>query len=461
MKNKYEIDMSVGNLFSKIVRFAIPVMISGILQLAFNAADLIVVGRFCGDNSLAAVGSNGALVSLIVTILLGMGTGTSVLASRYYGAKDAKALKDIVSTTMILGLVGGIVFAFIGVFLAEPLLVLMGTPEEVLPLAAIYLRIYFAGLPVIVLYNFSSAILKAVGDSRRPLYYLAIAGVLNVGMNVFFVTVLDMDVAGVAIATVASQCVSCVLTLLAIIRTNGMYKLDLRDLHFSMPAFKQIVRIGLPAGLQNSLFSISNVLIQSSVNSFGAIIMAGNSAASSIEAFLFTSVDAVNQSAIASVSQNMGAREYKRTTKATLYCGLINMILWIVMGGGFLLIKEFLLGIYTSDPEVIAAGCVRMNIMAGFFILNGLQHMLAGVIRGHGYSMAPTIVSLLGICGFRVFWIYVVFASNRTLSMLYTSYPVSWIITLAAMIVCYFLIRKKAWAANEARMISAEQQHTE
>ena len=453
MKTKYEIDMSEGALFTKLVRVAFPVMLSGILQLAFNACDLIVVGRFAGETALAAVGSNSALVSLIINVLLGICTGTSVIIARYYGAKDENSLQKTVCTSVTIGLVGGVIFALIGIFAAEPLLRLMGTPEEVLPLAALYLRIYFAGLPVLELYNFSSAILRAVGDTRRPLYFLALAGVINIFLNLFFVVVVHISVAGVALATVLSQCVSCVLVLITLIRSDGIYRLDMKNFHFSFNAFKQIMRIGLPAGIQSSLFSVSNVIIQSSINSFGAVVMAGNSAASSVESFIFTSLDAVNQSSISSISQNMGARAYPRTKKSVRYCLLIELVLGEGMGWLMILAGRFLLGLYTTDAQAIEAGMVRVMIMGFLYCTNGMQHMMGGVMRAHGYSLLPTAVTFIGICGFRIFWIFTVFASHRSLEILYASYPISWVITFIAQGSCYLLLRNKAFELNEKKMI--------
>lgn len=451
MKNRYEIDMSKGRLFSKIVSFAVPLIISGILQLAFNAADLIVVGRFSGENSLAAVGSNSALVSLVINVLLGLGTGTSVMISQYFGAKAEKQLQDAVSTTVIVAVVGGVIFGILGILLAGPLLRAMGTPEAVLPLAETYLRIYFGGLPVIILYNFSSAVLRAVGDSRRPLLFLTIAGVLNVGMNLVFVIVFRMDVAGVAIATVLSQCVSCALTLRCLLKSDSICRLVLHPFTFSRVQFLEMLRIGLPAGVQGSLFSISNVLIQSSINSFGSIVMAGNSAAASVESFLFVSMDAMNQAAVASVSQNMGAREYARTRKAVRCCLLMEFCVAAFLSSLTILFRRQLVGIYTSDPDAIEAGAVRLMVLGVLYFTNGMQHMLTGVMRGHGYSILPTCITLTGICGFRVVFIYTYFAAHHTLESLYLSYPISWIITIIAQVTCYFLLRNRAYEKNEQK----------
>ena len=450
MKKTYEIDMSEGKLFPKVVAFAIPLIISSILQLGFNAADLIVVGRFAGDNSLAAVGSTGSLVLLVINILLGMGTGTSVLVSRYFGAKDEEKLLDTIRTTCVIAVVGGILFGVVGILASEWLLRIMGTPDEVLGLSAVYLRIYFAGLPVIVLYNFTGAALRAVGDSRRPLLYLTIAGVMNVGMNIFFVVVFHLDVVGVALATLISQCISCFLTVRCLLRSKTICRLEMKGFRFSVPQFREIVRIGLPAGIQGSMFSISNVLIQSSVNSFGAIVMAGNSAAASIEAFLFVAQDSMGQAAVAAVSQNMGAREYERVRKAVRCCLLLTIGVSIVLSACSMIFRRTLMGIYTSDPAAIDAGCVRLIVLGIIYFTNGIQSMMGGILRGHGYSILPTVISLLGICVFRVFWIYTIFDANHTLECLYMSYPISWILTIIAEFICYFLVRKKSYEKNEA-----------
>ena len=455
MKSRYEIDMSKGRLFTKIVSFAVPLLFSGILQLAFNAADLIVVGRFAGESSLAAVGSNSALVSLVINVLLGLGTGTSVVVSRYFGAKAEKALQDAVRTTVIVAVIGGVLFGILGILLASPLLRIMGTPEEVLPLAKLYLSIYFGGLPIIILYNFSSALLRAVGDSRRPLVFLAIAGVLNVGMNLVFVIVFHMDVAGVAIATVLSQCVSCGLTLRCLLKSDTICRLKLHPLTISKEQFAEIMRIGLPAGIQGSLFSVSNVLIQSSINSFGSIVMAGNSAAASVESFLFVSMDAMNQAAIASVSQNMGAREYARTRKAVRCCLLLEVGVSVFLSFFSITFRRQLVGIYTSEPAAIEAGAIRLLVLGVLYFTNGMQHMLTGVMRGHGYSILPTCITLMGICGFRVIFIYTYFAAHRSLEVLYASYPISWILTIIAQAVCYFLLRNRAYEKNERKYRAA------
>ena len=455
MRTRHEIDMSEGKLLPKLLLFFLPLMLTNMLQLTFNTADLIVVGRYGGEHSLAAVGSNTALITLIVCVLGGIGTGSNVLVARYYGAKDVKSLKETISTTVIIAVLGGILVGFIGVFAAEPILRLMGTPEEVLPLTVLYLRIYFCGMPVMALYNFSSAVLRAVGDTRRPLYYLSLAGVLNVLMNLLFLIVFHMDVAGVAIATVLSQCVSCFLTVRCLIRADTIYRLDTKQMRFSKRQFTQLMRIGLPAGIQGSLFSLSNMAIQSSINSFGAVVMAGNSAGASIESFLFCSQDSITQAATASVSQNMGAGKYDRTKAAVLNCSILVIIVSMTLSCVTMLFRRQLVGIYTSDPNAITAGATRLLVTGIIYFMNGLMNMMTGAIRGHGYSVLPTAVTLIGVCAFRIIWVYTFFAWNPTLTVLYISYPVSWTITAAAQYISYFLIRKKAYIKNDEHFRSA------
>ena len=451
MKNKHEIDLCEGKLVPKLIVYALPLMLSGILQLAFNAADLIVVGRYTGEAALAAVGSNGSLVSLIVNVLLGFGTGTSVLAARYFGAKHAEQMRETVETTVIVGVLGGILFGLAGILLSAPLLRMMGTPEEVLPLAIVYLRIYFAGLPLLSLYNFSSAVLRAVGDTKRPLYYMAIAGVLNVGLNLFLVIVFELGVVGVAVATDTSTAVACILTLRCLRKSDGIYRLPKGLPHFNKTQFVQMLRIGLPAGIQSSLFSVSNVIIQSSINSFGAAAVAGNAAATSLEGFCFCCQDAIAQSATACVSQNMGARKYSRTKTTVFSCIVMEIVVSVVMCGLLMLFREPLLGIYTDDADAIAAGCIRITVVGLTFFFGGLMNMMTGAIRGHGYSILPTSITLIGVCGFRLVWIYTIFKTAPSLRLLFISYPISWMLTFIAQIIAYLSIRQKAFDKNEAQ----------
>ncbi len=443
MRKSYEMDMCHGPLLRKLLVFSLPVMLSGVLQLLFNAADIIVVGQYVGSTALAAVGSTGSLINLLINLLIGLSVGANVMVARYYGAHEEKLVSQTVHTAILLSLVSGIVMIFIGIALAEPLLRLMGTPDNVLDQAALYVRIYFAGMPVIMLYNFGSAILRAVGDTKRPMYFLLIAGILNVFMNLFFVIVFHMGVAGVALATVLSQCVSAGLVLLCLIRSNGAIKLHLKEMKIHKEPLLKMIRVGLPAGIQGSIFSISNVLIQSSVNSFGDIAMAGNAAASNIEGFIYTCMNAIYQAAISFTSQNYGAGQYRRIRKIMRSGVLIVTCVGLLLGGIAFLCAPVLLSIYNTDPQVIQYGMLRMEIICLTYFTCGIMDVMVGCLRGLGYSIMPMIVSLAGACGIRVLWIFTVFQWDRTLTMLYISYPVSWMITAAVHIICFLIIIRK------------------
>lgn len=443
MRKSYEMDMCHGPLLRQLLVFSLPVMLSGVLQLLFNAADIIVVGQYVGSTALAAVGSTGSLINLLINLLIGLSVGANVMVARYYGAHEEKLVSQTVHTAILLSLVSGIVMIFIGIALAEPLLRLMGTPDNVLDQAALYVRIYFAGMPVIMLYNFGSAILRAVGDTKRPMYFLLLAGILNVFMNLFFVIVFHMGVAGVALATVLSQCVSAGLVLLCLIRSNGSIKLHLKEMKIHKEPLLKMIRVGLPAGIQGSIFSISNVLIQSSVNSFGDIAMAGNAAASNIEGFIYTCMNAIYQAAISFTSQNYGAGQYRRIRKIMRSGVLIVTCVGLLLGGIAFLCAPVLLSIYNTDPQVIQYGMLRMEIICLTYFTCGIMDVMVGCLRGLGYSIMPMIVSLAGACGIRVLWIFTVFQWDRTLTMLYISYPVSWMITAAVHIICFLIIIRK------------------
>ena len=439
----HEIDMCNGPLFGKILLFTIPVMLSGILQLLFNAADIIVVGRYAGSDSLAAVGSTSPLINLLVNIFVGLSVGTNVVVARFYGAGKIKDVDETVHTAILTSMISGIILIAIGIILSRPLLILMGAPENVLSKSVLYLKIYFIGMPATMVYNFGSAILRAVGDTRRPLYYLVVAGIINVCLNLAFVIKFDMGVAGVAMATVISQLISAVLILKCLIKYEGMCKLHLNRLKIHKDKFIRIIKIGLPAGMQGAIFSVSNVLIQSSVNSFGDIAMAGNTAAASIEGFIYTSMNAFHQTAVSFTSQNMGARNYGRINKILFIClGLVTSV-GIILGFSAYHFGSVLLHIYSSDSEVIRYGILRMQIICMTYCLCGIMDVMVGSIRGLGYSIMPMIVSLAGACGLRVVWIFSVFVANHTLTCLYISYPVSWVITAAVHMLCYIIVRKK------------------
>ena len=422
----YEIDMCNGPLLGKIIVFYIPLMLSSVLQLLFNAADVIVVGRFAGDEALAAVGSTGSLINLLVNVFIGLSVGTNVLVSRFFGAGQKKDLDDMVHTSILTSIISGVALVFVGLFLAPIALRLMAVPEDVIDLSILYLRIYFAGMPVMMAYNFGSAILRAVGDTKRPLYYLLIAGVVNVILNLIFVIPLHMSVAGVALATVIAQGLSAFLVLRCLVRTDSDYRLDLRRLRIERDKLLKMIQIGLPAGLQGALFSVSNVLIQSSVNSFGKIAMAGNTAACNIEGFVYVSMNALHQASVSFTGQNYGAKKFDRIGKILAICLALVIGVGIVLGNGAYLTGGTLLKLYTDNPEAIAYGVLRLSVICTTYCLCGMMDVIVGSIRGMGYGIMPMLVSLTGACLFRVVWIFTVFQRIHTLECLYVSYPISW-----------------------------------
>ncbi|MBP3324921.1 MAG: MATE family efflux transporter [Coprococcus sp.] len=444
-KKKYNIDMINGPILPRLLAFTVPLMISSILQLLFNAADIIVVGRWAGDDALAAVGSNTALINLLTNFFLGLSIGANVLVAHYTGAKNDEQTGKTVHTAMLLSLYSGILLTIIGILGAKQILIWMNTPEEVIPLAATYLRIYFIGMTATMIYNFGSAILRAVGDTKRPLYYLSFAGVINVGLNLLFVIPLKMSVAGVGIATVISQCISATLVLRCMVKEEGSIHLELKKLHIDKNIFLRILRVGLPASFQGIIFSISNVIIQSSVNSFGKIVVAGNSAAANIEGFVYVAMNAFHQGTISFTSQNMGAAKYKRINKILLEAEMCVIVVGIVLGNLAVFFGNPLLGFYTKSSLVKAAGMKRLKVICSTYALCGMMDVMVGSLRGLGYAVMPTIVSLIGACGLRLFWIFTFFKMEQfhTLTSLYATYPVSWIVTTIAHIICFIIVRRK------------------
>ena len=457
-----EIDMTSGPLIPKILAFSIPLMLSGILQLLFNAADIIVVGQFTSAQAMAAVGSTSSLNNLIVNIFVGLSIGSNVLMARFYGAHNQEGTHTLVHTSILLSLIAGLFLVVLGVALAYPLLTLMGTPDDVIDQSVLYMRIVFLGMPALLTYDFGAGILRAIGDTKRPLLYLLISGIINVCLNLFFVIVFGMGVAGVAIATVVSQYVSAFLVIRSMMKTSSSYRLRIKELRMEKEMLLQILRIGLPAGIQSALFNISNVLIQSSINSFGSIAMAGNTAASNIEGFVYTSMNAVYQASINFTSQNVGAHNTKRITPVLLSCLMIVSIVGISLSTIVEVFDSELLGIYSSDPTVISYGISRLHVVCMTYFLCGLMDTACGSIRGLGYSMAPTIVSLTGACGLRILWICTAFQIDRTLFTLYLSYPVSWLVTFIAHMLCYMKFsrdwkRKIEKLEGKAQAIGANQ----
>ena len=453
-------NMTVGALLPKVLMFCLPLIASGILQLLFNAADMAVVGNFAHQNrdaAQAAIGSTGSLINLMVNVFMGLSVGGSVCVARAYGAGDAQQVHKGVHTSITLAGVSGIAVAVVGIVFCEPLLHMMGNPETAL--AATYMRIYFLGMPFNMLYNFGAAILRAVGDTRRPLIYLAIAGVANVVLNVILVAAFGLDVEGVAIATVASQVISAVLVLTCLMRTDSSIRLEVKHLRIHRQQLGRILQVGLPAGLQGSLFSISNVLIQSSVNGFGTIAVAGNAVAGNLEGFVYTSMNAVHQAALTFASQNLGAGAIRRVRRSVWVCLATVAVIGLAMGNLFFLFGQELLSIYNNSPEVdelamtvVDYGMKRLTWMLPLYCLCGLMDVVVGSLRGIGYSVMPMIVSLTGACLFRVVWIYTIFEASPTLDTLYLSYPLSWALTFGVHLLCYALVARPKLRKLEARI---------
>ena len=446
---KKEVDMLNGPLLGRIVIYTIPLLLSGLFQLFFNAADIIVVGRFAGAESLAAVGSTSSLINLLVNLFMGFSVGTNVLVARFYGAGQKKELSNTVHTAIVMSAVLGLLVCIIGIAFSRTILIWMGSPEDVLDLAVLYIKIYFLGIPASAIYNFGGAILRAIGDTKRPMYFLTIAGVINVGFNLIFVIVFKMGVAGVGLATTISQIISASCIVVCLLKTNEDYGIELSKLRIHKEKMIQIIKIGLPAGMQGALFSFSNVLIQSSVNSFGSVVMAGNTAAQNIEGFVYMAMNSVAQTAISFTSQNYGAKKFDRVKKVAIECLVIVFVVGFVLGEGAYIMGEGLLGFYSDDKQVIAYGMVRLASICVIYFLCGIMDVMVGIIRGLGYSVLPMIVSLLGACAFRIVWLYTIFKWKHTLEILYLSYATSWLLTIAGHAVCFSLIWKKLKKANE------------
>lgn len=440
-----EIDMSVGPLWSKLILFSVPLALSNVLQIAFNMADLIVVGRYVGDEALAAVGSNVSLVSLLVCLIGGLTLGVGVLVSRFYGAKDDAALRETVRTSFATVGLGSLLFAAVGIVFSAPILQLMETPDDVLPLATLYLQIYFAGFPALALYNCAAAVLRAVGDARRPLYYLTVAGILNVVLNFIFVVYFGWGVAGVGIATVVASVVSCVLTLRFLARLDAAYRFNYRDLRIDRNRLGSLLYIGIPAGIQGSMFSFSNVVVQGAINTLGATAMAGAAAGLQLESLIFVAQNAIANASTTSVSQNVGAGSYSRVKRAVALCVLLDVIACLLLGGGALLFRRELLGVFTPDEAAIRAGEIRVVILASTYILCGAMDVCGNALRGLGYSLFPTLAIFFSVCVLRVVWIMFVFPTRPSLETIFVSYPLSWTVASVVLFAGYFLGRRRGF----------------
>lgn len=443
---KNQIDMTEGSIVAKLVAFSVPLIISSILQLLFNAADIVVVGRFAGDNSLAAVGSTASLIHMLVNLFTGLATGTTVVAANYFGAKDKDNLHDTVQTSMILSVWSGIILTAIGIFGAKRILLLMGSPEEVLPLAIVYLKVYFGGITASMVYNFGSALLRAKGDTQRPLIILLVAGVINVFLNLLFVIPLKMDVAGVALATVLSQVFAAVVVVVILLHEKDDFHLSLNHLKMNHNVFSRIVRIGVPAGVQGILFSFSNVIIQSSVNSFGSVVIAGNSAGANIEGFVWTSMNGLSQGVMTFAGQNLGAGRSDRIKRLPLISQLMVIVEGLVLGNVVVFFSPKLLSLYTTSPEVIAEGVIRVRMVCTLYCLCGMMDCMANLLRGIGHSLLPMFVTFFGACGLRILWIFTGFRfveKFHNMTSLLAAYPVSWFVTWAVLLLCFSVIYKK------------------
>lgn len=435
--------MCNGTIMDKLISFSLPLMLSGILQLMFNAVDIIVVGRFSGSQALAAVGSTSALINVFTNLFIGISLGANVLTARFYAAGREKEVSETVHTAITLALISGIVMALVGLVFSRGALALMGTPDDVIGLSALYMRIYFLGMPFFMLYNYGAAILRAVGDTKRPLLFLMIAGVINACLNMVLVIVFKLGVAGVAIATVISQMISCVLVLRCLCRSESSYRLRFSELGMKGYYLKQIFSVGVPAGIQSTVINFSNVLLQSSVNSFGSTAMAGYTAANNLLGFLYVSVNSITQACMSFTSQNYGVGKLKRMDRVLADCMILSVVVAVVLGCICYGFGPEILKIYTEDAEVIACGMEILAYTTITYFLCGWMDLFPGALRGMGYSAVPMVLSVIGTVGTRVVWIFGIFPYHRSLAILFISYPASWIITIILQVVCFYFVRRR------------------
>lgn len=442
--SRHQIDMTSGAIFPKLVKFSVPLILSSVLQLLFNAADVIVVGRYAGDNSLAAVGSTSSMVNLLVNFFLGLGIGCNVVAANFLGAGQKKYVNRTVHTTMVLSVIGGILLTLVGIAFSKQILILMASPEDVLPLSTLYLKIFFGGTTATLVYNFGAALLRAKGDTKRPLYILLIAGLINVVLNLIFVICFHMDVAGVAFATVLSQVFSALSVVYILCHEDEEFRLDFRRLRIDREILPRIIKIGLPAGFQGMLFSFSNMIIQSSVNSFGAVMVAGNAAAQSIEGFVYISMNSFAQGTLTFAGQNIGAHKFDRIKRLVVIAELVVTVVGFVLGFTALFLGRTLLGFYSESAGVVDAGMLRLNVILFTYFTCGMMDCMASAIRGVGHSVMPMIVTLVGACGLRMVYIFTFFQIPRfhTFQSIFYSYPISWVVTFIFLTVSFLWIMK-------------------
>ncbi len=449
MKNnkKYEIDMTNGTIMDKLIVFSLPLMLSGILQLMFNAVDIIVVGRFSGSQPLAAVGSTSALIGTFTNFFIGISLGTNVLAARFFASGKMKEMSETVHTSILFAAISGVFMMIIGILFSRFALELMGTPDNVIDMAALYLKIYFVGVPFFMIYNYGAAVLRAIGDTRRPLIFLMISGVVNAILNLILVIVFHLDVEGVAIATVISQMISCILVLRCLCKADASYQLHFSKLAIKGSYLKQIFQVGVPAGIQSTVINFSNVLLQSSVNSFGSTAMAGYTAANNLLGFLYAGINSVTQACMSFTSQNYGVGKTKRMDRVLIDCVILSIIVASVMGGAFYSFGPQILKIYNGESAVIQSGMEILSYTTLTYFLCGIMDLIPGALRGMGRSAVPMILSIVGTVGTRIFWIYVIFPQYRALDVLFISYPVSWGLTIVMQVCCFIFVRRKVHGA--------------
>ena len=452
-KSGQTMDMLSGSLFDKLLLFAIPLALSSILQQLFNSVDVAVVGHFAADPAVAtaAVGSNGPIINLIINLFVGVSVGANVIISNYIGEGNKGKIESAVHTSMAVAILSGFIVLVIGLAISGPVLRAMNTPESVLPYAEEYLRIYFLGMPFVMIYNFGSSVLRSIGDTKRPLICLCVSGVLNALLNMFLVIVFHLDVAGVAIATVLSNGVSAVLVILFLVKEKNEIHLDLRRLRIAKPDFVRMLKIGVPAGLQSMVFSLSNVIIQSVLNGFGTSAVAGSAVALNYENFSYFIIAAFNQTAVTFTSQNYGARNYERCKRVFRFCMLTSIVLTGMMSWTFILGRHFFISIFTSDAEVARYAAIRMVMILSLNILSNTYEIGGAALRGIGYSMTPAILTVFGTCVFRLFWAYTICRIYHTFEVLLAVYPISWIITGSAVLIAYFIIRRRVFSAAVLR----------
>lgn len=440
-----ELDMLHGSLLDKILWFALPLAASSILQQLFNSADVAVVGRFAGSQALAAVGSNQSAIGLFINLFVGLSIGANVLVARYIGQGEKEKISDAVHTTMTLAGIGGIFLLFLGMMIARPMLRLMATPEDVIDLAVLYLRIYFLGMPFFMLYNFGAAILRSKGDTKRPLYCLFLSGCINVVLNLILVIVFHLGVAGVGIATVVSNIISACMVVSFLMKEEDAGQLSFHKLCLKRKDVLEIGKIGVPAGVQGMVFSLSNVMIQTAINGFGSDAVAGSAAAVNFEFFTYFLLSAFSQAAVTFVSQNYGAGQYERCKKIVRLCAIAGILSSTALAESFVLGGKFFIRFYSTDPVVTRYAMIRMTHILALQFLNGLQEVLAGAMRGMGYSFVPAAITVAGVCGIRFVWIYTVFEKYHSFEMLMNVYPVSWIVTSAVILLAYRILKRKVF----------------